>query len=61
MKDCKIQISIRVSKDCHNAMMFLRSKNISPDKYLREGGESLVMQIADRNKFTLKKVKFPPF
>ena len=59
MKSNKIQISLRVSKECHNAMLFLRYKNISPDKYLREGGEKLVIQIAQNNKFTLKKIKLP--
>ena len=59
MKDSKIQISLRVSKECHDAMVFLRSKRISPDKYLRDGGESLVMQMAQKNKFTLKKNKLP--
>ena len=59
MKSNKIQISLRVSKDCHDAMVFLRSKNISPDKYLREGGEPLVLQISQKNKFTLNKIKLP--
>ena len=59
MKDNKIQISLRVSKECHEAMTFLRSKRISPDKYLREGGESKVIEMAQRNKFTLKKVILP--
>ena len=59
MKDCKIQISLRVSKECHDAMVFLRSKRISPDKYLRDGGEPLVLVMAQKNKFTLKKNKLP--
>lgn len=59
MKDNKIQISLRVSKECYDAMIFLRSKNISPDKYLREGGEDLVIKMAERNKFTLKKLRLP--
>ena len=59
MKDRKIQISLRVSKECYDAMVFLRSKNISPDKYLRESGESKVIEIASKNKFTLKKIRLP--
>lgn len=59
MKNNKIQISIRVNKECHDAMVFLRSKNISPDKYFREGGEQFVIQIAQKNKFTLKKIRLP--
>ena len=59
MKDNKIQISLRVSKECHEAMIFLRSKRISPDKYLRERGEGLVIKMAEKNKFTLKKFKLP--
>ena len=59
MKANKIQISLRVSKECHEAMVFLRSKRISPDKYLREGGEPLVLQISQKNKFTLNKIKLP--
>ena len=59
MKDNKIQISLRVSKECHDAMVFLRSKRISPDKYLREGGEPKVIEMAAKNRFTLKKVKLP--
>lgn len=59
MKYNKIQISLRVSKECHDAMVFLRSKRISPDKYLRDGGEKLVIQVASRNKFTIIKHKLP--
>ena len=59
MKDSKIKISLRVSRECHEAMVFLRSKHISPDKYLREGGEGLVIKMAEKNKFKLKKIKLP--
>ena len=59
MKDSKIQISIRVSKQCYEAMVFLRSKSISPDKYLREGGEIAVIKMAERNKLKLNKIKLP--
>ena len=59
MKNNKIQISLRVSKECHDSMTFLRSKNISPDKYLRLGGEKLVIEIAQKNKFKLVKNKLP--
>ena len=48
MKNSKIQISIRVSKQCYEAMVFLRSKSISPDKYLREGGEIAVIKMAEK-------------
>lgn len=59
MKDNKIKISLRVSKECHEAMIFLRSKLISPDKYLRDGGETLVIEMAQKNKFKLIKYKLP--
>ena len=59
MKDSKIKISLRVSKECHEAMIFLRSKSISPDKYLREGGEIAVIKMAERNKLKLNKIKLP--
>jgi len=59
MKSNKIQISIRVSKECHEAMIFLRSKSISPDKYLRGGGEIAVIKMAERNKLKLNKIKLP--
>ncbi len=43
-----------------NAIDFLKTKHISADKYLRLGGEPLVIEMARKNKFTLKKV-IPPF
>ena len=60
MKDKMIQITMSVSNDCYIAMEFLRKKKISPLKYLREGGEQLVIEIAQKNRLTLKKNK-PPF
>ena len=52
-------ITIRLSSQCIEAYKFLQSKKINPAKYLREGGESLVFKIAEKNKFTLKKIKLP--
>ena len=52
-------IKIRLSSDCIEAYRFLRTKKINPAKYLRQGGEQLVIQTARINKFTLKKVKIP--
>ena len=52
-------ITIRLSSDCIEAYRFLQTKKINPAKYLRQGGEQLVIQTAKRNKFTLKKVKIP--
>lgn len=59
MKSPMIQHSIRISVDCKNAIVFLKSKHISADKYLREGGEQLVIEIAEKNKFKLKLTKLP--
>ena len=59
MKDKKIQITLSISKDCYDAMRFLRKKKISARKLLRDGGEKLVIETANKNKFTLKKVKIP--
>lgn len=52
-------ITIRLSNECIEAYRFLQSKKINPAKYLRQGGEKLVISIALNNKFTLKKVKLP--
>ena len=59
MKTPMIQHSIKISVECKNAIVFLKSKHISADKYLREGGESLVIKIAEKNKFKLVKIKLP--
>jgi len=59
MKDNKIRITIRISKECFDAYCFLQEKKINPAKYLREGGEKLVIEMAQKNKFTLKKIKLP--
>ena len=52
-------ITIRLSNDCALAYRFLQSRKINPAKYLRLGGESLVIQIAQKNKFKLIKNKLP--
>lgn len=52
-------ITIRLSNECIEAYRFLQSKKINPAKYLRQGGEELVISTALKNKFTLKKVKLP--
>ena len=52
-------ITIRLSNECIIAYRFLQSKKINPAKYLREGGEQLVIQMAQKNKLTLKKYKLP--
>ena len=59
MKDNKIQITLSISKDCYNAMSFLRKKKINARKLLRDGGENLVIKTANKNKFILRKVKIP--
>ena len=56
MKDNKIQITLNISKDCYNAMSFLRKKKINARKLLRDGGEKLVIETANKKKFILKKV-----
>jgi len=55
----KIQISLKVSVDCYNAILFLRSKKIKANELLRQGGEQLVIQTAQKNKFKLVKYKIP--
>ncbi len=52
-------ITIRLSNECIEAYRFLQSKKINPAKYLRQGGEELVIDVAFKNKFKLKKVKLP--
>ena len=52
-------ITIRLSNECIEAYRFLQSKKINPAKYLKRGGEKLVIDVAFKNKFKLKKVKLP--
>ena len=52
-------ITIRLSNECIDAYRFLQSKKINPAKYLRQGGENMVISVAFKNKFTLKKIKIP--
>lgn len=52
-------ITIRLSDECIEAYRFLQSKKITPSKYLKHGGEQLVIQMAQKNKFTLKKAILP--
>lgn len=59
MKDNKIRIAIRISKECFDAYCFLQQKKINPAKYLREGGEQLVIKMAEKNKFKLVKQNLP--
>lgn len=57
MKTPMIQHSIKITAECKNAIDFLKTKHISSDKYLRLGGERLVIEIAQKNKFELVKLK----
>ena len=50
-------ITIRISNDCMEAYRFLQSKKINPAKYLRQGGEQMVIQMASKNKLTIIKIK----
>ena len=52
-------ITIRLSKECIEAYRFLQSKKINPAKYLRKGGESLVISTAVKNKYKFKIKKLP--
>ena len=52
-------ITIRLGNDCILAYRFLQSKKINPAKYLRLGGENLVIKMAQKNKFKLIKNKLP--
>jgi hypothetical protein len=55
----KIPITIKISEDCYSAWKLLKSKNVNPAKFFREGGEQKVIETAKRYKFTLKKYKLP--
>ena len=50
-------ITIRISNEAMLAYRFLQSKKINPAKYMRQGGEELVIRMALKNKFTIKKYK----
>ena len=52
-------ITIRLSNNCALAYRFLQSKKINPAKYLRLGGEPLVIKMAQNSKFKLIKNKIP--
>jgi hypothetical protein len=55
----KIPITIKISEDCFVAWKFLKTKDVNPAKVFREGGEREVIRLAQKYKFTLKKVKLP--
>ena len=59
MKSNKIQISLKISVECYDAYRFLQGKKMNPAQYLRAGGEPLIIKMAEKYKFTLKKVKLP--
>ena len=61
MKAQKQMISIRISVECMSAYKFLQDKKINPAKYLRQGGEQLVITMAERYKLNsrIKKIKLP--
>jgi len=60
MKDNKIRIGLRINKDCYDAFIFLQSINFNPAKLLREGGEKLVIETAEKMKRPkLIKIKLP--
>ena len=50
-------ITVRLSDEAIEAYRFLQAKKINPAKYLRQGGEQLVIQTAQKNRFTLRKIK----
>jgi len=39
-------ISIKLSINAHIAWYFLKDKGVTPDKYLREGGEQMIIDKA---------------
>lgn len=58
MKEPKQIISIRISVECMSAYKILQEKKINPAKYLRKGGEQLVIDMAEKySKPKLIKVK----
>mgnify|MGYP006954432303 CR=1 FL=1 len=55
-------ISIKLSINAHIAWYFLKDKGVNPDKYLREGGEQLVIDKAIKFGLSLRiKKKDLPF
>lgn len=52
-------ITVRLSEEAIIAYRFLQEKKINPAKYLRNGGESELIKQAQKNKFSLKKIKMP--
>ena len=50
MKDRMVNHTLKISQECKNAIDLLKSKGIKPDRFLREGGEKLVIQISEKYK-----------
>lgn len=56
MKDIMVNHTLKVSKDCKDAIELLKSKGVKPDRFFRLGGEQKVIQEANKYK-RLKLVK----
>ena len=52
-------VTIRLSAECIAAYRYLQSLKINPAKYLRSGGEEMVICMAVKNKHKIKKYKTP--
>lgn len=60
MKDIMVIHTLRISKDCKDAIELLKSKGVMPDRFFREGGEKRVILEAKKyNRLKLVKLKLP--
>jgi hypothetical protein len=50
-------VSIRLDADYLEAFNFLLKKKMQPRKLLKKGGQDLIMAVAQKNRFTLRKIK----
>ena len=50
MKNIMVNHTLKISLECKEAIEVLRSKGVKPDRFLREGGEKLVIEKANKMK-----------
>lgn len=48
MRDRMLNHTLKISKECKDAIELLKSKGIKPDRFFREGGEKLVIQMSEK-------------
>lgn len=57
MKDRMVNHTLKISKECKDAIELLKSKGVMPDRFFREGGEKRVILEAKKYR-RLKLVKY---